>query len=101
MPKQLVMRHRTPQFAHIFSGDGYAAGYYAYLWADTLTADAAEAFEEGQGYYDSAVATSYLKNILSTGNTMEPTASWTAFRGRDVRTEALLRSRGFPVPTNP
>ena len=101
MPEQLVMRHRTPQFAHIFSGDGYAAGYYAYLWADTLTADAAEAFEEGAGYYDPAVAQRYLDTVLATGNSADPAAAWQAFRGREVQTDALLRSRGFPVPTQP
>ena len=56
MPTEIVMRHRTPQFAHIFSSDGYSAGYYSYLWADTLTADAWEAFAEAGGPYDKAVA---------------------------------------------
>jgi peptidyl-dipeptidase Dcp len=57
MPKEIVMRHRTPQFGHVFSGDGYSAGYYSYLWADTLTADVAEAFEEAPGgYYDKPTA---------------------------------------------
>ncbi len=56
MPEQIVMRHRTPQFGHIFSGDGYSAGYYSYLWADTLSADAYEAFTEAAGPYDRAVA---------------------------------------------
>jgi peptidyl-dipeptidase Dcp len=56
MPSEIVMRHRTPQFGHIFSGDGYSAGYYSYLWSDVLTADAYEAFEEGKGPYDKEVA---------------------------------------------
>ena len=56
MPKEIVMRHRTPQFGHVFSSDGYSAGYYSYLWADTLTADAWEAFAEAGGAWDEAVA---------------------------------------------
>src|SRR5262249_1297314 len=52
MPKEIVMRHRTPQFSHVFAGDGYSAGYYSYLWSDSLTADAYEAFTEGKGPYD-------------------------------------------------
>ncbi len=98
MPKELVMRHRTPQFGHVFSGDGYSAGYYSYLWSDALTSDAAEAFTEGEGFYDRAVSEKYMANILSTGNTMEAAEAWKAFRGRDVDTAALMRARGFPVP---
>jgi peptidyl-dipeptidase Dcp len=98
MPPQLVMRHRIPQFGHVFSGDGYAAGYYAYLWADTLTADATEAFEETGSLYDAATAKRYHDTVLSIGNTVEPSEAWKAFRGRDVQTDALLRARGFPAP---
>ena len=97
MPRELPMRHRMPQFAHIFSSEGYAAGYYAYLWADALTADAWEAFEKGKGPWDADVAKSFYNNVLSKGNTLDPAAAFRAFRGRDVDTNALMRDRGFPV----
>lgn len=97
MPKEIVMRHRTPQFGHIFSGDGYSAGYYSYLWSDVLTADVYEAFLEGNGPYDKAVAKRLNDNIFSVGNTIDPQDGYKAFRGRDPKTEALMRKRGFPV----
>ncbi len=97
MPPQIVMRHRTPQFAHVFSGDGYSAGYYSYLWADALTADAAEAFTEAGGYFDPEVAKRLHDNVFSVGDTIDPADGFRAFRGRDVDTNALLRKRGFPV----
>ena len=99
MPKEIVMRHRTPQFGHVFSSDGYSAGYYSYLWADTLTADVAEAFEEAPGgFYDKAVAKRLHDDIMSKGNTVDPVDQFRAFRGRDVKIGALMRKRGFPVP---
>lgn len=97
MPSQIVMRHRPPQFAHIFTNDEYSAGYYSYLWADTLTADAAEAFAEAGSFYDAAVSRSLLDNIMSAGNSQPPEQAFRAFRGRDVDTDALMRDRGFPV----
>ncbi|MFK7930689.1 MAG: M3 family metallopeptidase [Myxococcota bacterium] len=97
MPKELVMRHRTPQFAHVFSGDGYAAGYYSYLWADTLTADAAEAFTEAGSMYDDDTAARLVENVLSVGDTRDPAEAFRAYRGRDVEVDALMRARGFPV----
>ncbi len=98
MPTEIVMRHRTPHFAHIFAGDGYSAGYYSYLWADALTADAAEAFEETKdGFFDKATAKRLLDEVLCRGDTVDPAEGFRAFRGRDVRTDALLRKRGFPV----
>jgi len=97
MPDELPMRHRTPQFAHIFSGEGYAAGYYSYLWADALTADAWEAFLEGEGAYDKNVAKRFFENVLSKGNTVDPAEAYRKFRGRDVDTDALMRDRGFQV----
>jgi peptidyl-dipeptidase Dcp len=97
MPTEIVMRHRIPQFAHVFSGDGYSAGYYSYLWADALTADAAEAFVEGDGYFDTDVAARLHDHVLSVGDTVDPADGFRAFRGRDVDTDALLRKRGFPV----
>lgn len=97
MPGSIVMRHRTPQFAHVFSGDGYSAGYYSYLWSDALTADAAEAFTEAGGFFDPEVAGRLVANVLSVGDTVDPADGFRAFRGRDVDTDALLRKRGFPV----
>jgi peptidyl-dipeptidase Dcp len=97
MPHEIVMRHRTPQFTHVFSGDGYAAGYYSYLWADTLTADAWEAFTEAGGAWDVAVAERLRKNVFSVGNTLDPADGYRAFRGRDPDIAALMRKRGFPA----
>ncbi|WP_245767587.1 M3 family metallopeptidase [Stigmatella erecta] len=98
MPEEIVMRHRTPQFGHIFSGDGYSAGYYSYLWSDTLTADAYEAFTQGKGPYDPEVAGRLRKNVFSAGNTVDPAEAYRAFRGKDAGIDALMRKRGFPVP---
>ena len=103
MPSEIVMRHRIPQFGHIFSGavGGYEAGYYAYLWSDALTADAWEAFLEGKGPWDKAVAERLRKEVLSVGNTKDPGEAFRAFRGRDVNTDALMRKRGFLAPAPP
>ena len=98
MPEELPMRHRMPQFAHVFSGEGYAAGYYAYLWADTFSADAWEAFEEAGGPYDKETAAKFQKWILSVGNTIDPSEAYKKFRGHAPDTNALMRDRGFPVP---
>jgi len=95
MPKEIVMRHRTPQFLHVFGSDGYSAGYYSYLWSDVLTADAFGAFVEGKGLYDKAVAERLRKNIFSVGNTKDPAEAYKAFRGRDPKVEALMKKRGF------
>ncbi len=95
MPKEIVMRHRTPQFGHVFSGDGYSAGYYSYLWADTLTADAWDAFVEGKGAWDKDVAHRLRDNVFSIGNTRDPAEAYRSFRGRDPGIEALMRKRGF------
>jgi len=97
MPEEIVMRHRTPQFLHVFSSDGYSAGYYSYLWADTLTADAFEAFTEAKGPYDATVAEKLRKNVLSVGDTIDPADGYRAFRGKDPGTAALMKKRGFPV----
>ena len=101
MPAEIVMRHRTPQFGHIFSGDGYSAGYYSYLWSDTLTADAWEAFTEGKGAWDREIANRLRDHVFSVGNTIDPADGYRAFRGRDPQIEALMRKRGFvkaPAP---
>ena len=97
MPRELVMRHRPTQFMHVFSGDGYSAGYYSYLWSDVLTADAAEAFRESGSFYDRPTA-ARLHQLLSVGNTIDPAEAYRTFRGRDPKIDALMRKRGFPVP---
>jgi peptidyl-dipeptidase Dcp len=97
-PKEIVMRHRPTAFGHIFADDGYSAGYYSYLWADTLTADAAEAFKEAKGgFYDPATSKKLVDAIFSVGNSVPPEVAFKNFRGRDVDPNALMRSRGFPV----
>ena len=98
MPREIVMRHRPTQFLHVFAGDGYSAGYYSYLWSDVITADAAEAFREGTGFYDPAVAARLRQNIFSIGNTVDPAEGYRQFRGRDPKVDALMRKRGFPAP---
>jgi peptidyl-dipeptidase Dcp len=96
-PPEILMRHRPPHFGHIFSGDEYSAGYYSYIWADTLTADAAEAFVAAGGFYDKATAKRLYRTIMSVGNSVPPEQAFRDFRGRDVDTDALMRDRGFPV----
>ena len=97
-PAEIVMRHRPTHFGHIFSGDGYSAGYYVYMWADTLTADAGEAFQQAGSYYDKATAKKLHDHIMSVGNSIPPEEAFRRFRGRDVDTNALMRDRGFPIP---
>ena len=100
MPSQIVMRHRTPHFGHVFSGEGYATGYYGYLWADVLTSDAAEAFQEAPGgFYDENVAAKLVKYLFAPRNAMDPAEAYRLFRGRDATIDALMRDRGFPVPS--
>jgi peptidyl-dipeptidase Dcp len=95
MPREMVMRHRLPHFGHLFSGDSYSAGYYSYLWADTLSADAYEAFVEAQGPYDAKIARRLYEHVFSVGNTIDPAEGYRAFRGRDPTIDALMRKRGF------
>ena len=97
MPSEIVMRHRTPQFGHIFSSDEYSAGYYSYLWADVICADAYEAFTEAKGPYDKEVAKRLLKYVFSSGNTTDQGDAFRSFRGRDAKVDALMRSKGFPI----
>jgi peptidyl-dipeptidase Dcp len=97
MPHELVMRHRTPQFSHVFSSDGYSAGYYSYLWSVVLAADAFSAFTEAGGPYDKAVAARLRKNVFTVGNTVDPAVGYRAFRGRDPKIDALMKQRGFPM----
>ena len=98
MPAEIVMRHRIPQFGHVFSGDGYSAGYYGYLWAAVLDYDTFEAFTEAGGPYDPVVAKRLHDTITSVGNTVDPAVAFRNFRGRDPRVDAYLRAKGFPVP---
>lgn len=99
MPEEIVMRHRTTHFSHIFSGEGYAAAYYGYMWAEVLTSDAAEAFAQAPGgFYDKDVADRLVKYLFAVRNAMDPADAYRAFRGRDANVEALMRDRGFPVP---
>ena len=97
MPSEIVMRHRTPQFGHIFSSDEYSAGYYSYLWADVICADAYEAFTEAKGPYDKEVAKRLLKYVFSSGNTTDQGDAYRSFRGRDAKVDALMRAKGFPM----
>ncbi|WP_233601985.1 M3 family metallopeptidase [Corallococcus sp. CA047B] len=96
-PEAVGMRFRMPHFGHVFASDAYAAGYYRYLWADMLAADAFEAFTEAGGPYDAKVAARLRANVFSVGNTVDPFEGYRAFRGRDASLGALLRERGFPT----
>ncbi len=96
MPKELPMRHRTPHFGHVFSGEGYATAYYGYMWADVLTADAAEAFTDSEGgFYDENMASKLVKYLFAPRNAIDPAEAYRLFRGRDAQIEALMRDRGF------
>ena len=98
MPKELPMRHRSTQFGHVFSGEGYATGYYGYLWADVLTSDAAEAFAEAPGgFYDKETAHKLKRFLFAPRNAVDPAEAYRQFRGRDANIDALMRDRGFPV----
>jgi peptidyl-dipeptidase Dcp len=95
MPEEMVMRHRTPQFAHIFSSDAYSAGYYSYLWAEVLDHDAFEAFTDAGGAYDKVVAQRLHDDIMAVGNGVDPGQAYRNFRGADPKIDGLLRARGF------
>jgi peptidyl-dipeptidase Dcp len=98
MPSEIVMRHRIPQFGHVFQSEGYAAGYYGYIWAEVLDHDAFEAFEQTGDPYDPATAKRLHDEVLKVGNTVDPAEAYRRFRGRDPKVDALLRDHGFPVP---
>ena len=97
MPREIVMRHRLPQFNHLFSSDAYSAGYYSYLWSETMDADTWAAFEETGNVWDPATAARFARTLLSTGNETDRAEAYRAFRGRDPDVNALLRRRGFPT----
>ncbi len=94
MPEAITMRHASPHFAHVFSGDGYAAGYYSYMWSEVMDADAFEAFEEAEDAFDPATA-ARLAALYSAGGSKDPEALYKAFRGEMPKVEALLKGRGF------
>jgi peptidyl-dipeptidase Dcp len=95
MPAEIGMRHRSPHFLHVFSGGGYAAGYYSYMWSEVLDADAFEAFRETGDAFDAATAKRLRDDILSAGGSRDPAELYKAFRGRLPTVDALLRKRGF------
>jgi peptidyl-dipeptidase Dcp len=95
MPEEIVMRHRLPHFTHLFSGGGYAAAYYSYMWSEVLDADAFGAFEATGNIFDPAVADRLRQNIYAAGGARDPAEAYVAFRGRLPTPEALLRRRGF------
>jgi peptidyl-dipeptidase Dcp len=97
MPREIVMRHRTPHFAHVFSGDGYSSGYYSYLWSEVLDADAFTAFEETGDAFDPDMADKLKRFIYSAGNLRDPAEAYRAFRGRLPTPDALLIKRGLAV----
>ena len=95
MPAAIVPRHAAPHFQHVFSGDGYAAGYYSYLWSEVLDADAFEAFVESGDVFDPALAERLRRFVYAAGGTRAPEELYAAFRGRAPDPSALLRKRGF------
>lgn len=95
MPDAITMRHRIPHFQHVFSGDGYSAGYYSYMWSEVMDADAFGAFEEAGNIFDRETADRLLKHIYSAGGLPDPEETYIAFRGRAPKIDALLEKRGF------
>ena len=97
MPHEISMRHRLPQFGHLFSSDAYSAGYYSYLWSETMDADTWERFAETGNVFDPTVAADMRNIILAPGNMTDRAEAYRQFRGRDPDVNALLRTRGFPT----
>lgn len=95
MPSSIIMRHRTPHFAHIFAGDGYSAGYYSYMWSEVLDADAFEAFEETGDPFDKKLAKRLKKYVYSTGGSIDPEIAYKKFRGKMPTAGAMLKGRGL------
>ncbi|MEO1140934.1 MAG: M3 family metallopeptidase [Pseudomonadota bacterium] len=95
MPSEITMRHRTPHFAHVFSGDGYSAGYYSYMWSEVMDADAFEAFKEQGDAFDAETATRLRDFIYSTGGSRDPSELYVEFRGKMPEIDALLKGRGL------
>lgn len=97
MPKEIVMRHRLPQFNHLFTSDAYSAGYYSYLWSETMDADTWAYFEESGDVFNPDIAGRFKSIMLAPGNTTDRAEAYRAFRGRDPDVAALLKVRGFPT----
>ena len=97
MPKELVMRHRLPQFGHLFAGDSYSAGYYSYLWSEVMDADTWAAFEEAGSSWDPVTAAKFKTAILGTGNMTDRSQAYRDFRGRDPDINAYLKTKDFPA----
>ena len=95
MPREVVLRHRLPHFDHLFGSDAYSAGYYSYLWADVMAADAWQAFVEAGGPWDADANDRLRRHILSDGNSIDRAEAYRRFRGRDPEIQALLDARGF------
>ena len=95
MPDAIVMHHATPHFAHVFSGDGYSAGYYSYLWSGVLDADAFQAFKEAGDSFDTTTAAKLLRFIYSSGGSLDPEDAYIAFRGKLPSPDALLEKEGL------
>lgn len=96
-PNEVVMRHRLPQFNHLFASDSYSAGYYSYLWSEVMDADTREAFAETGDVFDKATAAKMVTYILAPGNSTDRAEAYRQFRGRDPDVQALLKKRGFPT----
>ena len=97
MPQSIVMRHATPHFQHVFSGDGYSAGYYSYMWSEVLDADAFSAFEEMGNAFDPVTARKLKNNIYSVGGSVDPEDAYRAFRGKLPDPKAMLRKKGLAM----
>ena len=95
MPEEIAMRHRTPHFLHVFSGDGYSAGYYSYMWSEVLDADAFSAFEEAGDVFDPALAGKLRTHIYAAGGTRDPEELYRAFRGKMPTPDAMMEKRGL------
>jgi peptidyl-dipeptidase Dcp len=101
MPASIVMRHATPHFQHVFSGDGYSAGYYSYMWSEVLDADAFAAFEETGDAFNPATAKKLKDNIYSVGGSIDPEDAYRAFRGKLPSPDAMLAKKGLAVTEEP
>jgi peptidyl-dipeptidase Dcp len=97
MPASIVMRHATPHFQHVFSGDGYSAGYYSYMWSEVLDADAFSAFEESGNVFDPVMARKLKNNIYSVGGSVDPEETYKAFRGKLPDPQAMLKKKGLAM----
>lgn len=100
MPRQVKYRYRSPYFKHVFGSDGYASGYYTYLWAEVLDTDGFELFRE-KGVFDPATAKLFRENVLEMGGSEDPMVLYVKFRGHEPSVKALLRNRGLDDEAEP